>query len=61
MASYTIELRKVCEYYGREEVENWFKSYKLEDALTPEQIEAITKYNVWSKEKLASPYLFIAL
>ena len=54
MASYTIELRKVCEYYGREEVESWFKSYKLEDALTPEQIEAITKYNVWSKEKLAS-------
>lgn len=54
MASYTIELRKVCEYYGREEVENWFKSYKLEDALTPEQIKAITKYNVWSKEKLAS-------
>jgi hypothetical protein len=54
MASYTIELRKVCEYYGRDEVENWFKSYKLEDALTPEQIEAITKYNVWSKEKLAS-------
>lgn len=54
MASYTIELRKVCEYYGREEVESWFKSYKLEDALTPEQIEVITKYNVWSKEKLAS-------
>ena len=54
MASYTIELRKVCEYYGRDEVESWFKSYKLEDALTPEQIEAITKYNVWSKEKLAS-------
>jgi hypothetical protein len=54
MASYTIELRKVCEYYGREEVENWFKSYKLEDALTPEQIKAITKFGVWSKEKLAS-------
>ena len=54
MASYTIELRKVCEYYGREEVESWFKSYKLEDALTPEQIEVITKFGVWSKEKLAS-------
>ena len=54
MARYTIELRKVCEYYGREEVESWFKSYKLEDALTPEQIEVITKFGVWSKEKLAS-------
>lgn len=41
MATYTMELRKVIEYYGREEVENWFKSYKLEDFLTPEQIQVI--------------------
>ena len=54
MASYTIELRRVCELYGREEVENWFKSYNLSDFLTPEQINQIEKYNVWSKEKLAS-------
>lgn len=53
MAKYTIELRKVCEQFGREEVENWFKSYNLEDFLTPEQIEVITTGNVWSKEKLA--------
>ena len=53
MATYTIELRKVIEYYGREEVESWFSSYDLADFLTPEQIAQINKYNVWSKEKLA--------
>ena len=53
MASYTMELRKVIDYYGRDEVENWFKDYNLADYLTPTQIEQITKFNVWSKEKLA--------
>ncbi len=41
MASYTIELRKVCEFYTREEVEKWFKSYKEEEFLTQEQINVI--------------------
>lgn len=54
MASYTMELRKVIEYYGREEVENWFKDYDLTHYLTPTQIEQITKFNVWSKDRLAS-------
>lgn len=53
MAKYTIELRKVCDYYKRKEVEKWFKSYKLEDYLTPEQIEVITNANIWNKDKLA--------
>lgn len=53
MASYTMELRKVIEYYGRDEVESWFSSYELSDFLTPEQIAQIQKYNVWTKEKLA--------
>ena len=48
MASYTIELRNVCELYGREEVESWFKSYNLSDFLTPEQISQIEKYGVWT-------------
>lgn len=54
MATYTMELRKVCEYYGRDEVEQWFKSYKLEDFLTPEQINTLNKFSVWSKDRLAS-------
>lgn len=53
MSKYTMELRTVCEYFGRGEVESWFKSYNLQDFLTPTQIEQITKFNVWSKEKLA--------
>lgn len=53
MASYTMELRKVIEYFGREEVENWFKDYELSHYLTPTQIEQITKFNVWSKDRLA--------
>ena len=53
MASYTIELRKVCDYYTREVVENWFKSYNLEDYLTLEQIQTITEKGVWNKNKLA--------
>ena len=53
MAKYTIELRKVIDLYGREEVENWFKSYNLADFLTTEQIAIIEAQNVWSKDKLA--------
>lgn len=40
--------------YTREEIERWFMDYELSDFLTPEQIEILNKYNVWSKEKLAS-------
>lgn len=53
MATYSIELRKVCDLYGRNEVENWFKSYNLEDYLTNEQITVLSKENIWSKDKLA--------
>lgn len=53
MATYTIELRRLCDIFGRDEVENWFKDYKLEDFLTAEQIKQIEKPNVWSKDRLA--------
>ena len=53
MAKYTIELRKVCDLYGRNEVENWFKDYDISDYLTSEQIMQIEKFNVWSKDRLA--------
>lgn len=54
MSTYTIELRRICDLYGRSEVESWFSSYKLEDFLTSTQINLIEKYNVWSKSKLAT-------
>lgn len=53
MAKYTIELRKICDIYGREEVEKWFKDYNISNYLTPEQIAQIEKFNVWSKDRLA--------
>ena len=54
LAKYTIELRKICDIYGREEVEKWFKDYELLYYLTPEQINQIEKANVWSKDRLAT-------
>lgn len=54
MSKYTIELRNVCNLYGRDEVENWFKDYRLEDYLTTKQIEQITNAGVWSKDRLAT-------
>ena len=53
MASYTIEIRKVCDFYGREEVESWFKEYRLEDYLTQAQITSIVQAGIWNKNKLA--------
>lgn len=53
MAKYTIELRRVCELYTRNEVEKWFKSYNIEDYLTPEQINVINQTGLWNKDKLA--------
>lgn len=60
MAKYTMELRELFEpikfnppIYSREDVENFFKDYSLEDYLTEKQISVIMKNNTWSKEKLA--------
>lgn len=51
MAKYTIELRRICEIYGREEVEKWFSAYNLEDYLTQEQINVINKPRGLDKRK----------
>lgn len=60
MAKYTFELRELFTpikfnppIYTRAEVENFFKDYNLNDYLTSEQIETITTFGVWSKDKLA--------
>lgn len=54
MGTYTMQLRKVCDLYTRAEVESWFKDYDISHFLTPTQIEQIDKFNVWSKDRLAS-------
>ena len=53
MAKYSMDLRKVCDYYTREEVENWFKNYELSDFLRPDEILSIKNANIWSKDRLA--------
>lgn len=53
MATYTVELRRVCDIYGRSEVEKWFTDYDITHYLNPSQIEVMKKYNIWSKERLA--------
>lgn len=53
MAKYTIELRTIIEYEGRDTVENYFKDYCLNDYLRQNEIETILSANVWSKDRLA--------
>lgn len=53
MSRYTIELRSVCDLFGREEVEGWFKDYELTDFLTQEEIDVIEERGTWTKDKLA--------
>ena len=54
MSKYTIELRNIIEYEGRENVENYFKDYCIENYLRPNEIETILNANIWSKNRLAS-------
>lgn len=52
-ATYTAQLRLLCQYHGRENVEGWFKDYELSDYLTQDQIDIINEAGIWSKDKLA--------
>ena len=54
MSKYTIELRKIIEYEGRETVENYFKDYCLNNYLRENEIESILNANIWSKDRLAT-------
>ena len=53
MSKYTIDLRTIIEYQGREEVENYFKDYCINNYLQPYQVETILNANIWSKDRLA--------
>lgn len=53
MAKYTIELRRICDIFTKEEVENWFKDYSLEDYLRQDEIASINQAGIWNKDKLA--------
>lgn len=53
MASYTIQLRKICEVVGEEEVKKWFQDYDLTNYLTADEIKTITDRGTWSPARLA--------
>ena len=53
MAKHTIELRKVIETLGENEVKSWFKDWELSDYLTADEIEVIEDRGTFSKDKLA--------
>lgn len=53
MSDYTIDLRHVCDIYGRDEVESWFMDYDMADYLSNEQINKILENNPNYKKKLA--------
>ena len=53
MAKYTMELRRLFDFYTRNTVEGWFKDYNLSDYLTDDEIAVITARGTWSKDKLA--------
>lgn len=55
MAKYTIELRSIINnLYSRDEVENWFKDYCINNYLRPNEVETILNANIWSKDRLAT-------
>lgn len=54
MSKYTIELKQIIEYEGRDTVEGYFKDYCINNYLRPNEIESILTANVWSKDRLAS-------
>lgn len=57
MATYTIELRKIIDLYGKPLVKSWFTDYNLSDYLLPTQLELVQNTPIWSKEKLADKIL----
>lgn len=54
MAKYTMELRTVIDYEGRDTVENYFKDYCINNYLRENEVETILNANIWSKDRLAS-------
>lgn len=53
MARYTIELRTIITFYGREAVKKWFTDWKLSDYLTADEINTINQRGTFDQNKLA--------
>lgn len=53
MAKYSIELRKICDTLGEDEVRSWFMDYDMTNYLTAEEIAKIEERGTWNKQRLA--------
>ena len=53
MARYTLQLRKLIETIGEDQVLKWFQDYDLTNYLTFEEIKVITDKGTWSPARLA--------
>lgn len=53
MSKYTIKLKTICDLYGRDTVESYFKNYCMYDYLTNDEINVINSRGTWNKDKLA--------
>ena len=53
MARYTVQLRKIIETVGEEQVLKWFQDYDITNYLTFEEIRVITDAGTWSPARLA--------
>lgn len=53
MAKYSIELRKICDTLGEDEVRSWFMDYDLSNYLTFEELKVIEERGTWNKQRLA--------
>lgn len=55
MANYTIELRRICDIYGYENVKGWFSSYTPTDYITSSQYAKIQEaFPNWTPDSLAT-------
>ena len=57
MARYTVELRKIIETIGEDNVLKWFQDYDLTNYLSFEEIKVITDKGTWSPARLARKIL----
>ena len=53
MASYTMQLRRIIDLAGEDEVLKWFQDYDLSNYLTADEIKTITDRGTWSPARLA--------
>ena len=53
MARYTVQLRKIIETLGEDEVLWWFQDYDLSNYLSFDEIKVITDRGTWSPARLA--------